>query len=193
MELAVWCAAILVSILVHELGHACVFRYVFGVESNIILHGFGGVTIPHSPVRHYYGIKGLLYEIFLCAAGCLAGFVLAGIAFSMLIMIDVPQQEGFNLLSLVEKFLYFTMIVSIIWGIFNLIPIYPLDGGQISRKIFLFFSPRNGIVNSLILSMAAAIICIYFCMTAGMFFGAILLGFFAYQNYMELTNQSFRY
>ncbi|MDR1484033.1 MAG: site-2 protease family protein [Planctomycetaceae bacterium] len=183
--LAAWVCAIFISVLVHELGHACVFRYIFFVESDIMLHGFGGVTTPHFPPRRYYGVKGLLYKIFLDAAGCLSGFILAAIAFGL--FITIPPQNAFNLQTVVEFFLKSTMYISVVWGIFNLLPIYPLDGGQISREIFLFFSPKKGLANSLAISLVTAGICIWICIIYQMIFVAILVGFMAYQNYLELN------
>ena len=43
-----------------------------------------------------------------------------------------------------------------IWGALNLLPIYPLDGGKISRELLLLFDSRDGIRQSLILSMIVA-------------------------------------
>ena len=42
-ELLVWVAALLVSILVHELGHAAVMR-LYGLQPSITLYGMGGLT-----------------------------------------------------------------------------------------------------------------------------------------------------
>jgi Zn-dependent protease len=192
LNMAVCVCAIFISVLVHELGHAFVFRHIFSVESDIMLHGMGGVTIPLRPLRRYYGAKGMLCKVFLSAAGCLAGFVLAAGAYGLLMTINV-QQNGFGLLNIVQNFLSWTMIISIVWGIFNLLPIYPLDGGQIFREIFLFFSPRKGLANSLVISMVTAGICVALCVSYQRFFIALLAGFLAYQNYLELTRQSFRY
>ncbi|MDR1053166.1 MAG: site-2 protease family protein [Planctomycetaceae bacterium] len=192
LMMAAWVCAVFISVLVHELGHALVFRYIFSVESHIMLHGMGGVTIPFAPPRRYYGLKGVACKIFLYAAGCLSGFVLAAIAAGLLVAINVQQNE-FSPLYIIKFFLWCTMFVSVVWGIFNLLPIYPFDGGQISREIFLFFSPRKGLANSLVISIVTAGICIWLCITRQMFFAAIIVGFFAYQNYIELTRQSFRY
>jgi stage IV sporulation protein FB len=49
----------------------------------------------------------------------------------------------------VEDLLY----ICVLWGLVNLLPVYPLDGGQISREIFLRFSPHEGIHHSLMLSI----------------------------------------
>src|SRR5205823_8806231 len=42
--------------------------------------------------------------------------------------------------------------VNILWGLMNLLPVYPLDGGQISRELFSLGNPRAGIIQSLQLS-----------------------------------------
>ena len=40
-----WMAIVFVSVLVHELGHAVTYRFL-GQRSAIVLHGFGGFTVP---------------------------------------------------------------------------------------------------------------------------------------------------
>jgi stage IV sporulation protein FB len=44
VALLIWTVAVLISILVHELGHALTYRY-FGVPSHIVLYHFGGLAI----------------------------------------------------------------------------------------------------------------------------------------------------
>ncbi|MDR3196950.1 MAG: site-2 protease family protein [Planctomycetaceae bacterium] len=205
LELAIWVLAAFVSILVHELGHALVFRHVYRVPSQIIFYGMGGATIPFMPHQRRYGFKGLLYEIFLFAAGPLAGFVLAGCfsvpALFIFLAINRDGQFFFNeglgvaglsVLIIIASFMQMVIIISILWGIFNLLPIYPMDGGHISREIFSFFSFRNGVANSLILSMITAIIFALLAFRFGQPFMAILFAYFAYQNYQELSYGSFR-
>src|SRR5204863_7439021 len=46
--------------------------------------------------------------------------------------------------------------VNILWGLINLLPVYPLDGGQIARELFSLGNPRAGIVQSLQLSVGVA-------------------------------------
>src|SRR5262249_19610606 len=48
------------------------------------------------------------------------------------------------------------MWMSLIWNLFNLLPIWPLDGGQISREVFGAFSPGNDFRYCLILSLLLA-------------------------------------
>ena len=39
------------------------------------------------------------------------------------------------------------------WGLLNLLPIYPLDGGQIAQQVFVLTNPQDAIRQSLILSV----------------------------------------
>ena len=43
--LAIWIGAVLVSLLVHELGHALAYRF-YGQDAQIVLYHFGGLAIP---------------------------------------------------------------------------------------------------------------------------------------------------
>ena len=48
------------------------------------------------------------------------------------------------------------LYVNIFWGLVNLLPIYPLDGGRIAREVFTLGNPRRGIIQSLWLSVIGA-------------------------------------
>ncbi len=48
--LLLWILCLLVSILIHELGHALAFRQ-FGIQSSIVLYHFGGLAIPIGSFR----------------------------------------------------------------------------------------------------------------------------------------------
>ena len=47
----------------------------------------------------------------------------------------------------------------------NLLPVYPLDGGQIARELFTLGNPRNGIIQSLQLSVGAAVLVAAYALT----------------------------
>ena len=40
-------------------------------------------------------------------------------------------------------FVWCLMAISLIWGLVNLLPVYPLDGGQIARSFLSMTDPRN--------------------------------------------------
>ena len=190
-------AGVLLSILVHELGHALTFRYVFRTPCAIVLHGFGGMAIPLQHYARGHGFRGMVANCFLSFSGPFAGFVLAFLLSMFLVLTlamfpSVIEIQGDEPPTLFLFFLNWTITISIFWGILNLLPIYPMDGGQIAREIFIYFFPRRGVEYSLALSMMLAVLlAIAAFMLLGMFIIAIFFGFFAYQNYQELTGRSF--
>jgi Zn-dependent protease len=144
---AVWIGVVLASILVHELGHAVAFRW-FGADSHIVLWMFGGLAVPYSAVR------GRGQRIIVSLAGPIAGFILCGIVYA------THQATGWGSArnGLPVAFLYGSLVfVNLYWGIFNLLPVYPLDGGQVSRELCEAKWRGRGVQVSLKISIAAAI------------------------------------
>ncbi|MDQ3640836.1 MAG: site-2 protease family protein [Actinomycetota bacterium] len=109
-----------VSILLHELGHATAQRS-FGGRPAVTLTGFGGYTT--GPVQP----KGRSLVVTLAGPG--AGFLAAivGVALS-----QVVTSES----RIVDSALDILIWVNIFWGIFNLLPILPLDGGHVAADLF---------------------------------------------------------
>jgi len=207
IDLALWIAAVFVAIMVHELGHGLVFRYVFRVPSMIVLHGAGGAAVPFVRHRRKPGLFGFFSEVFLSAAGVLAGFLLVLLVYMCfrLIGADVHVVK-LGLGSLVESdslwlpmvvvmlknpyltlFFFNLSLVCIMWGVFNLLPIYPLDGGHISREIFCLISPRSGVANSLALSIIVAAGIAVLLIRVGSFYNAALFGYLAYLSWQALN------
>lgn len=120
----IWIAVVLVSILVHELGHAVAFR-AFRADSHIVLWIFGGLTVPYS------GVGGRGRRIVVSLAGPFAGFLLCGLVYAS------HKLTGWGLGNGPEvAWLYIALIfVNLYWGIFNLLPVFPLDGGQVAREL----------------------------------------------------------
>ena len=71
--LLVWSACLLVSIIIHELGHSLAFRR-YGIESSIVLYHFGGLAIPGRSRTTDHSFGGLSPEqnIWISLAGPLA-------------------------------------------------------------------------------------------------------------------------
>ncbi len=168
LQTLVWVAVVFVSILVHELGHATLQR-TFGGHPWITLYSFGGLAscndCDRSPSR----------QLLILFAGPVAGFLLAGIVIAILVarghyefkLAWIPiEWLPFNLPYAIEHRAYGMpdiivsdlLQVNILWGLFNLLPIYPLDGGQIARELFTLGNPRSGIIQSLQLSVGVAAI-----------------------------------
>lgn len=110
---------VLVAILVHELGHALVAS-VFGARPMIVLHGMGGTT------RLEQGKLSRWRSVLVSLAGPFAGFVVGGLSVAARHTLTVDGE----LLRFTLGYLEFCTIG---WGILNLMPVLPLDGGLVMR------------------------------------------------------------
>jgi hypothetical protein len=79
------------------------------------------------------------------------------------------------------------LYINIFWGLVNLLPIFPLDGGQIARELFEMASGTDGLRLSLWLSViAAAVIGVLAFTRLGDEFLAFFFGYLAYMSYTTL-------
>jgi Zn-dependent protease len=204
-ELLVGTLAVLVSLLVHELGHALTMQY-FGERARVVLYMMGGLAIPQSSAWSL-GYQRRAYnawaQVLISAAGPGAGFLLAGAAIALVLAgggqvsyflvghvlpvvdVDLPGrlQESPYAQMFVTQLLWFT----IFWGFVNLVPVFPLDGGQIARELLVRQDPWQGTHRALWLSVAAGVVMAAF----GWFvmhdaYIAILFGLLAVSNLQAL-------
>jgi Zn-dependent protease len=121
--------ALFAIVLMHEFGHALACRQVGGQADQIILWPLGGVAYVSPPQRP----GAMLWSI---AAGPLVNVALAPI-FTVLAL--VASRMGWEV-SLPNAYTFaravFFMNCALL--IFNLLPVYPLDGGQILRSLLWF-------------------------------------------------------
>ena len=204
LGLLVVAAIFFVSILIHELGHAIAFNY-FGLPSRIVLYWMGGLAIPDSGgawSRRSSASLNSNQQIVVSFAGPLFGFLLAalliGIVYAVggttvwnnrnMIPFPEPVLEGTALAGSGLAFMVFFggIVLNIFLNLLNLVPIYPLDGGQIARQVMVQMDRFNGVRNSIILSMACAILIAVVCLRAEAEFMAVFFGFMAFSNYQSL-------
>ena len=108
-----------VSIMIHELGHAIAAQF-FGLGPiRLVIHGFGGLTSFGAPPSHKQGVL-------VSLAGPAAGLILALLSWFW----------ATNFLTTGSHYLWVYTLsmliqINIFWSIFNLLPIFPLDGGQV--------------------------------------------------------------
>lgn len=116
-------------VLLHEFGHALACRQTGGVADRIILWPLGGIAFVNPPPR----AGAYLWSI---AAGPLVNVVL----FPILSLILSVAVESDLQISNPDAFIFLTAVwyVNTILLVFNLLPIYPLDGGQIVRGLLWF-------------------------------------------------------
>jgi Zn-dependent protease len=84
-------------------------------------------------------------------------------------------------------FIFVSIVINVVLNIFNLLPVFPLDGGQIARQLFVKADPWAGVRKSVILSMCVAVFVALYSMKQGDTFLAIFFGFMAWSNYQSLT------
>ena len=181
LQLLLWVAVVLVSILVHELGHALVGR-LFGLAPSIALHGMGGTTsfepLPGRPARGSFGaVKSVLISI----AGPFAGFAFAGAIYGAELggVIRTDNALALRALSLL-------LAVNVGWGIFNLLPMLPLDGGNVMRSIARAISWRHGDRIAHVVSLLIAIGIALYALSRSQWWSVYLGGLFAFQNIQAL-------
>jgi stage IV sporulation protein FB len=143
--LVIWITTVFVSILVHELGHAFAYR-TFGQAAHVVLYHFGGLAVPE-----LWGRRGHLrpvQRLLVSAAGPLAQLFLAAMLIAMLraggyavpfpfpaVGSSLGLDTGRDFPSLVSfAIVDFLLFVNICWPLLNLLPVPPLDGGQIVRE-----------------------------------------------------------
>jgi stage IV sporulation protein FB len=196
--LVIWIPVVFVSILVHEMGHAVVIRS-FGWWPSILLYTFGGLAF-YQQSRRDPG-----KQMLISLAGPAAGFVLAGIVVAALYATGHPERFTFgegpigitwsrpslqnsNLGALAE----FLLEVNIFWGLFNLLPIFPLDGGQFLRELLTWMRVPDALVKSLWVSVIVAVACAIYMIQLKLYFNAMLLGSLAFSSYQEIQMHSGR-
>jgi hypothetical protein len=143
-------------------------------------------------------------QIFISLAGPFSGFlfaalVIAGVAAAggavvvrpFLGFIPVPSATLPWGGLLPNLFVASLLWVNIFWGIINLMPVFPLDGGNVARFLLLKADPADGVRKSLWLSViTGAIVAAVGLLLLGSVFMAALFGFMAFQSYQTLRGRS---
>jgi Zn-dependent protease len=164
-KLLLWTAIVLASVLAHELGHA-IAGLVFGLNPRIDLHGFGGTTswqgAPSlSSAKRIVislagpgmgfamgGVVALSLGLFGPGLGYVAGALLG--AFGLGPPVPESSLADFTAVSL--------LFVNVGWGVLNLLPMLPLDGGNVMKSTLDIAMDRGGERAARIISLAVALI-----------------------------------
>jgi Zn-dependent protease len=134
--------ALFAIVLLHEFGHALACRSVGGTSDTIMLWPLGGIAYVNPPPRP----GALLWSI---VAGPLVNVVLLPITTALL---KIPAGPDLH------RFLYAVWGTNLLLLLFNLLPIYPLDGGQIVQALLWFFIGRaRSLMVSAILGIIGAV------------------------------------
>ncbi|MHB8971177.1 MAG: site-2 protease family protein [Pirellulaceae bacterium] len=200
MKLLIWAGVMFVSILVHELGHSGVMRY-FGQSPRIVLHMLGGLAIADADFMYRRAARRTpQQQILISLAGPGAGFLLATLTAVLVTALggefrldftDPPFFYNYGLPDSTPRplqiMIAYSLFFNIFWGLVNLLPVLPLDGGQAARELLEMNDTRHGFVRSLQLSIIAAIVvAVAGWMYLDDWFMAFLFASLAASNYMTL-------
>lgn len=176
----IFAVAVTISLLVHEFGHAFVSKH-YKLGPSILLHGFGGLCISESAAR----TDGDDARVVL--AGPLAGLAFGGLLWAFQFFLPGVVYGTPLLATFVSALLW----INIVWSLVNLLlPIWPLDGGQLFHLILRrFMEPGKAQRIALTVSIFVIIpIAIIGFMKFKMLFFAILGLFIVMDNYNSLQS-----
>jgi len=178
--IVIWMLCVFVSILIHEMGHALLTR-ALGYQPHIVLHQFGGYAsfMPDSRFS-------LWKSIAVSFAGPLAGFVFFAVIIGVEIVLAMTQtqvspQLGFALGSLEW--------INLWWGLVNLLPVLPLDGGQICRDFIRMFRRGDGERWALRIGVVVGAAIAIFAFQLGDRYIAIMFGILGFFNFRDLQER----
>jgi stage IV sporulation protein FB len=192
-RIAIWVAVVFGSILLHELGHAFAYRFYRCYGVHIQLYMFGGLAAANQrPAGHWP-------NIFISLAGPAAQLMLCGLVWG--------SDRIYPWAELADPYTFYLYIylilINLYWPIFNLLPIWPLDGGQVMREVCFLMKVPQPEAAAMKISIATAVaVCVlgivgefgppgsldflpwWFPMPS--LFGVLLFGSLAYSAYENL-------
>ncbi len=161
------------SILLHEFGHVFMGR-LFGSHGYIVLQGMCGLAVGSANQSNRWqriavmlagpGIQ-LLFFALLATILYLAGnvpFILLQDRISDGSFLDrIPVQVAILSMQpgwpdLLRTAIRLLLFFNLFWAIINLLPVWPLDGGQVTRELLRWATPTNGTRYSLAISLVTA-------------------------------------
>jgi len=145
-----------ISILIHELAHAYKADKLGYNTSYIFLNIFHGGAL----VDNLY-LKNDKHTISIALAGPLSNLFLSifGIFLAATLLLTESLSKDSMIIENIGLFTYINLFLFLI----NIIPIYPLDGGRISRSLFkIFFGKKSGILISSILSITLSLVALVY-------------------------------
>lgn len=116
-----WIPVLFLGILLHELGHALASSSLGYGNSQIVFWGLGGLAINRSTRQ-----RSPKHSILISLAGPAVSLLLAIVSGVALFALEGALTST----GLFGEFLKLMLWANGFWAVFNLLPIYPMDGGQ---------------------------------------------------------------
>jgi membrane-associated protease RseP (regulator of RpoE activity) len=147
-----WMAAVLVSMLAHEIGHALAARW-FGGRARIVASGLGDQIFGVDSLRRWQ-------RVLIALAGPLGNALILGVLWAIT-AVPLPIDWRFFL----APGVWVLMWINVFWCLLNLLPLWPLDGGRIAVELGTALFGRRGSTLALLLSLVVSLLLIFFTIT----------------------------
>jgi len=177
-------------VLLHEFGHCFAARWMGGTAEDILMHPLGGLAMAQPPRRPWPTFVtvagGPLVNVLICIITALILWLAFrfvpwnpfGPQFFKAISQDPSLIDRYNAWGV---WVYFAYATSLALLLFNLLPIFPLDGGQIVQTaLWKKFGYYKSMVFACNTGMVGAVVAALYGITIGSFTFVILaiMGFF---------------
>lgn len=202
IEVGLWMLICFVSILVHELGHALSGQRLAGGTQQIRLWAFGGLASNHggrftkkTRLTMILAGPGAGFSLFVVTAGAIflmhpgvTGFHILDffVRGAHAAKVNLPAYEFLTSGSPTVTILHNLVMINLWWSLVNLLPVFPLDGGQAAAE--LMKSRKQ--VHQLGLITGLAMAFVGFTLL-GSFYIALMFGFLAYNNFQAMQRSNF--
>lgn len=199
LEVCLFVLAGLVSILVHEFGHALTGRKLGGGHASILLWSFGGLATNRG------GRFTRNQLLAMVAAGPGAGFafllVILAVLSAFFGLADTLSMSGLMLFGrkpefqslelilflshkpLVADLIYSLLQINFWWGVINLLPVLPLDGGRIAE---LFVRPQKRVFQIGLVTSAIVAVFVLAHFGSSFLYTAAVFGYLGWKNYQNM-------
>ena len=166
-------------VLVHEFGHCFAARAVGGEAHDILMWPLGGLAYADAPNRPWpqfvTAAGGPLVNVAICL---ICAIVLAAMNWHHPDIPINPLSKSFILPDgLVAYYLWFTFVIS--WGLllFNLVPIFPMDGGRLLQTLLWFkLGYFKATLIACVVGMVGSVLMAMYGLTAfGSWYGLVLV------------------
>jgi Zn-dependent protease len=171
--MAAWIVTMFAGVLLHELGHALTAK-AFGQAPAVSLHGLGGVTVWQPRAGIGPGKRAVI-----TLAGPMVGLVIGFPA----LLLGAFLPEG----SMASRIVMFVWEVNLVWAIFNLLPMIPLDGGRIMAAVLELLFGKGSLRAAYVLSIVVAVLIGLLMVLAGAYITLVFCAYFVYLNVQGLN------
>jgi stage IV sporulation protein FB len=152
-------AALFGIVLLHEFGHCFAARWVGGSADEIIMHPLGGLALASAPKRPWPTFVtvagGPAVNIVICAITATILWLAFGVHVWNLLSAETLARAWNRIPTMWGVWVYWIHLTS--WGlfVFNMLPIFPLDGGQMLQSILW---PKFGYYKSMLFAAVTGIV-----------------------------------